>query len=65
MIADKLDAQLDWLARAVKRGNGDLHDISLKVLDNMRAEVDRVRELETSGVIVMPEAGEARHGEAR
>lgn len=56
MIAEKLDRQIDCLEVLAKRNNGDLNEAVAMVVENMRAEVDRVRALETSGVIFMPES---------
>lgn len=65
MIAERLEDQIDWLERAAKRGNDDLREVGLKVLHNMRIEVARLRELENSGVLTLPEQEERSHGETR
>lgn len=52
MIAEKLERQLDWLEALAVRNNGDVSAMALVVVETMRVEVERVRALEESGVLV-------------
>lgn len=65
MIAEKLEHQINWLDTLSRRDNGDLRALVGVTLERMRAEVARLRELETTGVLVLPDDREAAHGDAR